>query len=369
MSASTNSQQKVCVVMRQATLGTHMDYVYEMARSLREEAGVPLTLLLEKPTAEHVWPAWVQTQRYNVPLLRVLENVYRLFHLRRSGHTVFYVHYSFVSVISAGLVTKLCGGTVYYWNCGMPWLFKRGLFARWFEWLAFQSFDYLVTGADALVPDYMHTYGLTREQIKVIPNWIDLQSVTRDPAIRKRVRTQLKISETAPVLLFVHKLVERKGARYLPTILKNAPVGTQLVIAGDGEERTALEAEFNTLGLLDRVHFLGYVDRGEVNDVLQAADVFVMPSEEEGCPHALIEAMAYQLPFVSFAVGGVRDMVGPDLAAYVYEVGDTVAMNQGIQKLLTDTNAYHEVKTASKVAVASFDKPNVLHRFKALLTG
>jgi glycosyltransferase involved in cell wall biosynthesis len=81
----------------------------------------------------------------------------------------------------------------------------------------------------------------------------------------------------------------------------------RLVIAGDGDERRALEARVTELGLEGRVDFLGW--RSDLAALYQSMDVFVLTSINEGTPVSLIEAMAAGVPVVASSVGGVPDVV------------------------------------------------------------
>jgi glycosyltransferase involved in cell wall biosynthesis len=78
-------------------------------------------------------------------------------------------------------------------------------------------------------------------------------------------------------------------------------------LVGDGPERAALEAHAASLGLSDRVRFLG--ERPDVDRLLPTMDVFVLSSREEGIPNALLEAMAAGRPSVATAVGGTPEVM------------------------------------------------------------
>ncbi len=107
-----------------------------------------------------------------------------------------------------------------------------------------------------------------------------------------------------------------------------------LKIVGDGKHRAEVEAHVKTLGLSDRVNFLGQLPAGEsVRDQLDKADLFVLPSRTEGLPRAMIEAMARALPCIGTTVGGIpelltcEDMVPP---------GDTETLAQKIREVVID---------------------------------
>lgn len=114
-------------------------------------------------------------------------------------------------------------------------------------------------------------------------------------------------------LLFVGLLVERKGVdvllRALARSARDTPGGpVRLTVVGDGPHRAGLEGLRDTLGLHDRVDFLGF--RSDVAHLMAKHDAFVLPARMEQQPLVLIEAMAVGLPVVATDVGGVADMLG-----------------------------------------------------------
>lgn len=364
-----NTPEKILFVMQQVTPGTHMDYVYEMARTLREEAGLPLTLLIEKPSPITL-PAWSRVQRLRTPVLRIIENFVIIAASRFRGTKIFYIHYSFISAISAGIVTRLFGGTTYYWNAGMPWQYKRPWLQNCYEHSAFKLIHHLVTGAASIVPGYCQLYGLDARNAVVIPNWIDLQHIVIDARYRDSVRQELGIPAQSKLLLFVHKLSKRKGAQLLPEIISQlSDKNVHLVVAGDGPLRIDIETELKERNLTDRVHLLGSVTRTRVAELYQATDIFLLPSEEEGSPHSLIEAMAYGLPFVGFDVGGVRETATAELSEWVVPAGDVSAMAQRVTELLLSTTLYGTTAELVQVQVKRYQKELVTGQFVALFSG
>ena len=108
-----------------------------------------------------------------------------------------------------------------------------------------------------------------------------------------------------------------------------------LTIIGDGKHRSELEAQAASLGISKRVRFLGKLPAGDaVFDQLDQADIFVMPSFQEGLPRAMVEAMARALPCIGSTVGGIpelldeQDMVLP---------GDAIGLAQKIEAVVTNS--------------------------------
>ena len=129
-----------------------------------------------------------------------------------------------------------------------------------------------------------------------------------------------------------------------------------LVIAGDGPLRKETETKFHSSPSASRAHFVGSLSRSAVMDWYQSADVFLLPSEEEGSPHALIEALAYGLPSVVSDVGGVRETMTETLSDWVLPYGDTAQLAHKISLLLSDKTLYQTVAHQSKIVAKNYSK-------------
>jgi L-malate glycosyltransferase len=124
------------------------------------------------------------------------------------------------------------------------------------------------------------------------------------------VRRSLRLSGKGPVFGTIARLTEQKGHRYLLEAASRAlrlRPDLNFVFAGDGPLRDSLTARARSLGIGDRVRFLGY--RTDVAALLAAFDVFTLPSLYEGLPNAVLEAMACGKPVVATAVDGTPEVV------------------------------------------------------------
>ena len=137
-------------------------------------------------------------------------------------------------------------------------------------------------------------------------------------------------------------LFRSKGHRYLldalPAILADHP-NVVLLLAGEGSERGALEEQVQRLGLAQHVRFLGF--RRDVPQLIQAADLLVMPSLSEGLCSSLIDAMLGGLPIVTTTVGGIAELVGPDQlsnapVAWPVPERDSAALAEAVGTALAD---------------------------------
>lgn len=135
----------------------------------------------------------------------------------------------------------------------------------------------------------------------------------RDVEVRARLRAELQLPVDAVVCFTAARLATVKGYLYQILAAKHliALPGNEhlhFVWAGEGEQRPALEEAIATSGLTGRVHLLGH--RWDMADWYDAADIFVLPSDLEGMPLAIMEAMAKGLPVVATAVSGIPEELG-----------------------------------------------------------
>jgi glycosyltransferase involved in cell wall biosynthesis len=108
----------------------------------------------------------------------------------------------------------------------------------------------------------------------------------------------------------------------------------ELVLVGDGQFRGELEERARRLGIGAHVHFRGQLAVGEaVRRELDAADLFVLPSHQEGLPRAMVEAMARGLPCVGSAVGGIPELLA---AEDLVSPGDATALAAKMREVLGD---------------------------------
>ena len=126
-----------------------------------------------------------------------------------------------------------------------------------------------------------------------IDNGVNTQEFAFDPTDRDRLRAEFQLDTEVPLLLAVGRLREQKDyPNLLRAIARIAaePALPRLMIVGDGPLRKGLERLAESLGVAERVYFLGI--RHDIAALMSAADVFVLSSAWEGLPVVLLEAMA-----------------------------------------------------------------------------
>lgn len=199
----------------------------------------------------------------------------------------------------------------------------------------------------------VETFGWPREKIVVIHNGTPLE-----PAPRPRLTADGK-----PVVLTAARLVDQKGIEVLLDAAAEVPA--RFLVAGDGPERTRLADYAAAAGSADRVSFLGH--RTDVRDLLDAADVFVLPSLYEGTPLAVLEAMAAGRAIVATAIAGTDELVVDGESALLVPPRDAGALAAAIRRLLDDPDLRARLgEAARRRAEAQFGADAVAERVAAV---
>lgn len=190
--------------------------------------------------------------------------------------------------------------------------------------------DAVVTVAESL-KDELIRIGAPAENIRVLRNGVDLQLFR--PLDRRDIRIRHILP--GPTLLSVGHLIERKGHHLVIDALEQLP-GTTLLIVGKGEERERLGGYAATLGVADRVRFLGAVPHERLAEIYNAADALVLASSREGWPNVLLEAMACGTPVVATPVWGSSEAITAPEAGQLAAERSAPAIAAAIRTLFDD---------------------------------
>ena len=218
----------------------------------------------------------------------------------------------------------------------------------------------------APIRDELARAGIPAARIRSIPNGVDTRRfVPADPPERRRARRALALPPV-PVVLYAGRLSPEKGVDVLldgwAEARRRGALGT-LCLVGDGPERQALAQRARDHGILGAVRFAGATD--DVSPWLRAADVFALPSREEGLSLALLEAMASGLPVVASHVGGTPDAAGG--TAVLVRPGDPRAIADALAAMLDDPERAGALgEAARRRALARFDIGQVARRHREL---
>jgi phosphatidylinositol alpha-1,6-mannosyltransferase len=248
----------------------------------------------------------------------------------RHGFDVVFCNHVYMAPLAA-LAAKLAGARLVIQVHGIEvWGRLSGL-RRW----ALEQADYVVCVSRDTRMRILSQCDISPESLVVIPNTVSEAFKPRD---RKVAREKFGLTDEL-VLLAVGRLSAQE--RYkghdrvidaLPQVLRNHPNATFL-IAGDGDDRARLEASAQVRTLGTDVRFLGQVPQSSLNDLYNAADLFILPSTGEGFGIVFLEAMAAGTPAMGLAIAGAKDALADGaLGVCVDEAGFPAALDQALGK-------------------------------------
>lgn len=198
---------------------------------------------------------------------------------------------------------------------------------------------------------------LVSTRMTVIPNPVDIDRLRATAATTSRPLP-------GPYVLYLGKLAPNKGTAHLLRVAQDADLPWPLVIAGDGPDRVALEAQAARVGR--DVRFTGWVNREEAIRWLSHAAILVFPSRgPESLSRVLIEASALGVPIAAMDTGGTTDIVEDERTGLLSKTPEELAAD--VRRLIDDPALGDRLGAAARVRAADrFDSRAVVSRIEQL---
>jgi glycosyltransferase involved in cell wall biosynthesis len=211
--------------------------------------------------------------------------------------------------------------------------------------------------------------GIDESRISIQPMGVDMDRFSPHPSV---VRSRSR-------LLFVGRLVEKKGVQYLleamPAILAEVPDAT-LAIAGFGPEEARLREQAKELGLGGRVEFLGAVPQSDLPALYRGAVALVVPfveargGDQEGLGLVMVEALGCGCPVVTTAIPAVKDVFGGEWPEFCAMPGSASSLAEEVVGLLRDPGRAHSAALGIRQGLRErFDWQHVARGYANLVSG
>jgi N-acetyl-alpha-D-glucosaminyl L-malate synthase BshA len=192
----------------------------------------------------------------------------------------------------------------------------------------------------------VEAFAITRP-IQVIRNFVNCDFYVRKSALVEELRPQYAAADER---ILVHLSNFRPVKRVADVVRVFARVAAalpaRLMLIGDGPDRSEAEWLAQSLGVHDRVHFLGKQD--QVHELLPLADLMLMPSELESFGLAALEGMACRVPAIATNVGGVGELIQDGVNGLLFPVGAVEQMADAAIALLRDDARLSRMRDAAR---------------------
>lgn len=210
----------------------------------------------------------------------------------------------------------------------------------------------LVLAVSSQIRDELIRNGAKPERVRVLLNGIDHRRFRRDPSRVPAARAAFGVREDAVVIGSVGRLEPQKRFDLLIDAfdqIRASHPKVVLLVAGEGSQRVALEAEIARRGLQKSCRLLGHVEN--VVDFYHALDLFAQSSDYEGTPNVVLEAMAFEVPIVATSAGGTAELIENGIHGRVVPTGDPAGLAGAVADALGNPASTRARTAAARMRV------------------
>jgi N-acetyl-alpha-D-glucosaminyl L-malate synthase BshA len=222
--------------------------------------------------------------------------------------------------------------------------------------------DRVTAVSQYLKDETVRTFGCSNCQIAVIPNFVNLKEYRPDEASCRDGLAPAGHKVVTHVSNFREVKRVRDVVRVFGRIRRAMPA--TLIMIGDGPDRDDAEREARELKVEKDVRFLGRL--GNVATLLQASDLFLLPSQTESFGLAALEAMACGAPVIGSRTGGLPEVVIDAVSGILEPPGSVEAMGRRAVELLRDQAAYDTMRAAALDRAREFAADRIVPKYEAL---
>lgn len=239
--------------------------------------------------------------------------------------------------------------------------YRQGL-GRTLARLVLPWVDLIICNSEHTRQSIQKSFSGTKEKLVTIHNPVEKRIAGRPV---KEVRAELGVATNEILIVHVGRMIpERDQITILQGVyeLRKTFSSVRLVMIGEGPQRAALELNARTMGLEGSVRFIGNSD--QIGDYLEAADIYVNSTLDEGFGIAVVEAMLSKVPVVLSDRGAHPELIVPGMSGLLYEGGNSHALASQLGLLLGDPDLRRRMgEDGRKHAQCRFSPSNYATRY------
>jgi L-malate glycosyltransferase len=303
-------------------------------------------------------PCFVMNRRQGIDW-KLMWRLYRLF--RENRIQVVHTHH-FNQLFYSLLGAKLTGARIVHMEHSVEFL-KRKRLARALKFLSRFCDKVIAIGSDG-AQALKELAGIPESKLEIIRAGVDPANYGESKAAARRA---LGLKQEEKIAVIVARLFPEKNHRMLLEAFAEVIQGVdkaRLLIVGEGVEEAAIRQEIVRLNLQQQVILMGV--RRDVARILAAADVFVLSSDREGLPIAVLEAMAAAKPVVATDVGDLPLVVKDGKSGRIVPAKDPQAMAAALAEILSDEEKARRMGAEGLQAVDEYSLQSMIGKFEAL---
>lgn len=226
------------------------------------------------------------------------------------------------------------------WAENWPPLLLEKMAGKWTDYLVvINREDHAAARRYGIVPSHrlMYMPGIGIDLQLYVPEMVPQAEVDR-------VHQELGLGENGKLFTMVGRLEPLKRHEdLLQAVARLGRADVHIALAGEGPRLDELQALAEKMGIYSQIHFLGY--RRDLPAILKCSEALLLPSEREGVPRSVMEAMALEVPVIGTDVRGTRQLL-EDGCGFLYRLGDISGLAQAMEKLINTTAGERQQMTA-----------------------
>lgn len=235
------------------------------------------------------------------------------------------------------------------------------------NWLFYYPVEKIMSRyTDVLITINREDYEIARRKMKAKKTYllpgvgIDPSKFQRDLSKRTILRKEFSMNDDQIILLSVGELSRRKNHQEVIRTLPDLPSFVHYFLCGSGSLENELKELSLSLGVSERVHFLGF--RSDVADIYNMADIFMFPSLQEGLPVSVMEAMANGLPVICSDIRGNADLIDDGKGGYLAKTNDHTAYIEKVKLLINEPQLRTKMGMTNEKKIQNYSQKNVLRQ-------
>ena len=252
----------------------------------------------------------------------------------------------------------------YSFSMGKFWDVMFRIYNWLFRWLLFGTPKTVTLYGKSMLP-YALKAGVSEKKIRVIPTGIDIKKYDQESKARadSDIRKELKLKPGTKIILFVGLLIPRKGVDKIIRITnKLRKKDVVFLLVSDGPRRKEYEAQVKELRLEKKVLFLGW--RTDMHKLYQASNIFLLPSQGEGLPGVVMEAMSYGVPCVASNIPCIPDLIENSRTGFLCSKNNINDFANKIDKLLRNKDLRDKISKQGLNKIKEFEWSKVLKEYE-----
>jgi glycosyltransferase involved in cell wall biosynthesis len=226
--------------------------------------------------------------------------------------------------------------------------------------------DAVICVSNSVYQDHVRHTGLGDDKALVLYNGTDT-SRFGDTSLRNPARESLGLKPDETAIFFAGRIANNKNPDIFIEIARRVVEPREkarFMIVGDGPRREDIEVSFKSAGLIGKTQFLGF--RHDIPDLLQAADIAVLPSFKEGFSIAVIETLASGTPLVATDVGGTAEAIEDGKSGIIVPARDDQAILNALEALVDDPERRIVLSAGAVERAQTFSLENTVSELEAL---